>query len=74
MKLKYDNITRRTMNTEGVDIKVSSFGDTDSVEWLSRQVMGYFHLITDALVKNGYVRRQSIFGAPYDFRKAPSKL
>ena len=34
----------------------------------------YFHDIVTALVKMGYERNKSVRGAPYDFRKAPSKF
>ena len=33
----------------------------------------YFHNIVEALVSMGYERNTTIRGAPYDFRKAPSK-
>lgn len=33
----------------------------------------YFRDIADALVSIGYIRQKSLFGAPYDFRKGPSK-
>lgn len=34
----------------------------------------YFKEIGNALVRSGYVRNVSIRGAPYDFRKGPSKF
>ena len=34
----------------------------------------YFHAIVESLVKMGYERNKSMRGAPYDFRKAASKL
>ena len=34
---------------------------------------GYFKEIGNALIQNGYVRNISLRGAPYDFRKGPSK-
>lgn len=34
----------------------------------------YFYPIVNSLVNRGYVRGENIFGAPYDFRKGPSKL
>lgn len=76
MKLNYDNIGRRTLNTAGVKIKVPNFGETEPLEWLTRGVpsLAYFYDITQALVDKGYNRKESIFGAPYDFRRGPSKL
>lgn len=73
MKLRYDNIGRRTKNNYGVKIKVPPFGDTEPLEWISQGYMAYFYEITQALVDNGYVRNKSIFGAPYDFRKGPNE-
>ena len=34
----------------------------------------YFTDIVDGLVKQGYTRNVNVRGAPYDFRKAPSKF
>lgn len=76
-RLVYDNVTRTTRSPPGVDIRVSGWGNPEPVEWLdpSHDKTGaYFNTIADALVKVGYVRNVSIRGAPYDFRKAPSKF
>lgn len=76
-RLEYDNVTRTTRTPEGVDIRVPGWGDPEPVEWLdpSHDSTGaYFNTIGDALVKEGYVRNVSLRGAPYDFRKAPSKF
>ncbi|KAF5269291.1 hypothetical protein FQR65_LT02592 [Abscondita terminalis] len=76
LKLTYDNVTRKTSNAEGVDIRVPGFGATDTVEWLdpSHASSGYyFKDIGNALVNVGHVRNKSIKGAPYDFRKAPNE-
>lgn len=76
MKLTYDNVTRTTRNTAGVDIKIPGWGDPFVVEYLdpSKASPGsYFKNIGDMLVNDlGYVRNVSLRGAPYDFRKAPS--
>lgn len=76
MKLNYDNIGRRTLNTPGVKIKVPNFGETEPLEWLTRGIpsLAYFYDITQALVDMGYKRKESIFGAPYDFRRGPSEF
>ncbi|KAK4878912.1 hypothetical protein RN001_007058 [Aquatica leii] len=76
VKLTYDNVTRKTSNAEGVDIRVPGFGDTETVEWLdpSHASSGYyFKDIGNTLVTLGHVRNKSIKGAPYDFRKAPNE-
>lgn len=75
-KLIYDNVTRTTSSPPGVQIRVPGWGNPEPVEWLdpSHDKTGaYFNSIADALVKIGYVRNVSLRGAPYDFRKAPSK-
>lgn len=76
MKLTYDNVTRTTRNTAGVDINIPGWGDPFVVEYLdpSKASPGsYFKYIGDMLVNDlGYVRHLSLRGAPYDFRKAPS--
>jgi Lecithin:cholesterol acyltransferase. len=77
MKLVYDNVTRTTSNSEGVEIRIPGFGSTTSVEWIdpSHASQGaYFKDIANTLVALGYQRNVSLRGAPYDFRKAPSKL
>lgn len=77
-KLYYDNVTRTTSNTPGVEIRIPGFGQSEVVEWLdpsiTRSLAGaYFKDIANVLVKNGYVRNVTLRGAPFDFRKAPSK-
>ncbi|KAK7861832.1 hypothetical protein R5R35_000592 [Gryllus longicercus] len=76
IKLVYDNKTRKTYNSDGVDIRIPGFGNTSTVEWLdpSQAVTGaYFKDVGNALVAMGYERNVSIRGAPYDFRKAPNE-
>lgn len=76
IKLTYDNVTRKTSNSPGVDIRVPGFGGSETVEWLdpSHATTGsYFKVIADTLVNIGHVRNTTIKGAPYDFRKGPSK-
>ncbi|XP_050362070.1 phospholipase A2 group XV-like [Nymphalis io] len=76
LRLEYDNVTRTTRNSPGVDIRVPGWGNPEPVEWLdpSHDSAGsYFNTIADSLVKIGYVRNVSLRGAPYDFRKAPNE-
>lgn len=42
LRLWYDPKTRKTFNTPGVDIKVSGFGGTDSVEFLDPNPVSHF--------------------------------
>lgn len=72
--MNYDKAARKSVNTPGVDIKVPfKFGETRAIERLSF-FFAYFYKVTQALVDNGYVRGESVLGAPYDFRKGPSNL
>lgn len=76
IKLVYDNVTRKTYNAPGVDVRVPGFGSSETVEWLDpshASTGAYFKDIGNILVTLGHVRNISIKGAPYDFRKAPSK-
>lgn len=77
MRLEYDNVTRTTHNSPGVDIKIPGFGDTETVEYLDHSKISlttYFHTIVESLVSWGYERNQTVRGAPFDFRKAPNEL
>nr|XP_045590503.1 phospholipase A2 group XV-like [Procambarus clarkii] len=77
MKLQYDNVTRTTRNDPGVETRIPGFGNTSTVEWLSKDhlyVLSYFHDIVSSLIPLGYERGVSVRGAPYDFRKAPNEM
>lgn len=78
MKLVYDPETRRTRDTDGVNVRILGFGDTDTVEYLDSgkySVTGYFDVITAALVKKfNYVRGVNVRGAPYDWRRSPDEF
>ena len=78
MMLHYNESSKSTHPPEGVDIYVPNFGDTYSVENLdpqdSQDRTGYFKEMNEFLVtKLGYIKNETLFAAPYDFRKAPSK-
>lgn len=80
MKLTYNNNTRKTSNTPGVETILPKWSDTDDMEWvdttpfIDRLDYGeYYSDIAVALANRGYERGSTLFGAPYDFRKAPSK-
>lgn len=77
MKLIYNPITRSTQNAPGVITRVNGFGTVESVEYVDpSRVYGtnYFDSIVRRLVAYGYERNKNIFGAPYDFRRAPNEL
>ena len=76
IRLVYDIKTRTTKNSPGVDIQIPGFGNTTTIEFVdpSRMpVSGYYNFMAEKLVKAGYRRGIDLRGAPYDFRKAPSK-
>lgn len=63
----------------GVTIRIPGFGRSEVVEWLDPSITkslagAYFKDIANALVAKGYVRNVTLRGAPFDFRKAPSKF
>lgn len=77
MRLVYNTTTRRSQNLPGVMTRVAGFGKTESVEYIDpAKVMGtgYFDQLVKQLVKFGYERDKNIYGAPYDFRRAPNEL
>ena len=76
MKLKYDNMTRTTMDNDGVETRIPGFGNTTTVEWLDPSQRGfsmYFANIVSHLLPQGYERGVNIRGAPYDFRRAANE-
>lgn len=76
MRLVYDNVTRLTSNSPGVETRIPGFGETQTIEYLDPNqipLTGYFNIMVDYLINLGYERGRNIRGAPYDFRKSPSK-
>lgn len=64
----------RFANATGVEMRPFKFGSTIGVEYLDNNVADtwYFAPLVDHLIaKHGYVRDESLFGAPYDWRLAP---
>lgn len=77
MKLIYNSTTRRTQDSPGVVTRVDGFGIVEAVEYVDPSKVygtGYFDPIVRRLVSYGYERNKNIFGAPYDFRRAPNEL
>jgi len=76
IRLVYDNVTHTTSNAPGVETRVPGWGNTSSMEFISKSSWGfatYFAPIVEGLVKAGYVRGSTLLGAPYDFRKAANE-
>lgn len=74
MKLIYDNTTRTTRNVDGVKTRIQGWEDPSALEYLlpTRWFGAYFSEISKMLRHElGYARRESLFAAPYDFRKGP---
>ncbi|XP_053212755.1 phospholipase A2 group XV-like isoform X2 [Panonychus citri] len=77
MRLVYDNVTRLTSNSPGVETRIPGFGETQTIEYLDPNqipLTGYFNIMVDYLINLGYERGRNIRGAPYDFRKSPREL
>jgi len=78
LRLHYDQQTRRTRNTEGVEIRARDFGSLLSVDYLDAMrlpQLNYFEgLIENMESNNGLKRDVDMVAAPYDFRKAPNEL
>ncbi len=77
IKLVYDNVTHTTRNNDGVDVRVPGFGNSSSVEYLDpsmNSVSVYFAKVAQKLLLLGYERDVNLHGAPYDFRKAASRI
>lgn len=73
----YNATTRKTETPPGVVTRVPGFGNSSVVEWLdpSQASPGaYFKDIGNMLAGKGHNRNSSLRGAPYDFRRAPSKV
>jgi len=76
MKLKYNNETRSTSDSIGVETRIPGFGNTSTVEWLDpsqRSFSVYFATIVSHLLPLGYKRGINLHGAPYDFRRAANE-
>jgi lysophospholipase-3 len=76
MKLVYNASDGTTSNKPGVETRIPSFGSTESLEWLdpSKSSTGiYFSTLVEAMVTWGYRRGKDIVGAPFDWRRAPSR-
>ncbi|OQV19903.1 Group XV phospholipase A2 [Hypsibius exemplaris] len=77
MRMVYNNETGKTENAPGVEVQVSGFGNSNSVEYLDAShlsISKYFLDIANLLVSHGYKRDVSLRGAPYDFRRTPNEL
>ncbi|KRX87718.1 Group XV phospholipase A2 [Trichinella pseudospiralis] len=76
MRLEYDEVTGKTSNSPGVDIRVPGWGNTTTVEFIDPSGVGYgdyFSKLVNKLVTWGYIRGVDVRAAPYDFRKAPKE-
>ncbi|XP_023240594.1 group XV phospholipase A2-like isoform X1 [Centruroides sculpturatus] len=78
MRLVYNNVTRTTSNSPGVDIIIPGFGETSTIEYIDpsrAKISSYFYEIVNILTATAnYTRGVNVRGAPYDFRKAPNEL
>uniref|UniRef100_A0A672G764 Lecithin-cholesterol acyltransferase n=1 Tax=Salarias fasciatus TaxID=181472 RepID=A0A672G764_SALFA len=74
IRLVYNRTTRRSSNSPGVEVRVPGFGQTYPIEFLDiNKLAGYFYTMVQHLVNAGYVRNETVRGAPYDWRLAPNE-
>ncbi|XP_028304699.1 phosphatidylcholine-sterol acyltransferase [Gouania willdenowi] len=74
IRLVYNRTTHRSSNSPGVEVRVPGFGQTSSIEFLDQnKLSGYFHTMVQHLVNAGYVRNETVRGAPYDWRLSPNE-
>lgn len=79
LRLEYNRTTKLTSSPKGVQVSAHEFGSLDSVEFLDRSAhlpgTAYFRTIVGALeTRLGFEPNENMFGAPYDFRRAPNEL
>jgi len=76
IKLLYNDVTDELTNNAGVETRVPDFGGTSSFEELDPSVPFHatatFRDMVNGFTDRGYVRNETLRGAPYDFRYAPS--
>ncbi|XP_062317813.1 phosphatidylcholine-sterol acyltransferase [Osmerus eperlanus] len=74
IRIVYNKTTRRSSNAPGVEVRVPGFGKTYPIEFLdTNRLAGYFHTMVQHMVNMGYVRNETVRGAPYDWRVAPNE-
>ncbi|XP_077066603.1 phosphatidylcholine-sterol acyltransferase [Siphateles boraxobius] len=74
IRIVYNRTSRKTSNAPGVEVRVPGFGQTHPIEFLDiNKLTGYLHTMVQQLVSFGYVRNETVRGAPYDWRIAPNE-
>ncbi|XP_029010089.1 phosphatidylcholine-sterol acyltransferase [Betta splendens] len=74
IRLVYNRTTRQSSNSPGVQVRVPGFGQTYPIEFLDyNNLTGYFHTMVQHLENAGYIRNETVRGAPYDWRLAPNE-
>lgn len=74
IRIVYNRTTRKTTNAPGVEVRVPGFGQTHPIEFLdTNKLAGYLHTMVQHMVNMGYVRNETVRGAPYDWRVAPNE-
>ena len=71
-RLVYDPHARAYSNNQGVETRVSGFGNTSSIEYLDEWnlIVPYFHEMIRHFTEIGYRVGEDLRGAPYDWRYA----
>ena len=76
--LNYDYDTHKTTSYQEIEVRAPGFGETWEVEHLGQisyfYDINYMFALASQLRKHLGYDKSTLFAAPYDFRKAPSKL
>ena len=76
MKCSWDPVAKRGMSRINETVWTPDFGGDEALKYIDTGILGV-HLVSDmkrfedALFAKGYVLKQDLFGAPYDWRLGP---
>ena len=76
---EWDNSENRPVNHTNVEVFPPDWGGLASMKFVDQGIFGLhlapvFDFIVKALLDAGYVEKQDLFGAPYDWRNAPHNI
>lgn len=76
LSMEFNPYTGESRNKEGVELRIPKFGSLYSVDrvvpkGIGKSVSDVYHKIIKYLKKVGFVEGETLFGAPYDWRRFP---